>query len=87
VVRVLNQIYEVDFLGFSYGFRPKRSQHDVLDALWVGLMRKKVNWVLEGVTTGPASSSLLYFAVEPHILVLDVESPEVAPFPVEIGPS
>ena len=46
VVRVLNQIYEVDFLGFSYGFRPRRRQHDALDALWVGLMGKKVNWVL-----------------------------------------
>lgn len=52
VVRVLNQIYEVDFLGFSYGFRPKRSQHDALDALWVGLMRKKVNWVLDADIRG-----------------------------------
>src|SRR5229473_5461667 len=47
VVTVLNQIYEEDFLGFSYGFRPGRSQHDALDALWVGLIRKKVNWVLD----------------------------------------
>ncbi len=52
VVRVLNQIYEVDFLGFSYGFRPKRSQHDALDALWVGLMGKKVNWVLDADIRG-----------------------------------
>jgi RNA-directed DNA polymerase len=44
---VLNQIYEEDFLGFSYGFRPRRSQHDALDALWVGIMRKKVSWVLD----------------------------------------
>src|SRR5215475_4103631 len=44
---VLNQIYEEDFLGFSYGFRPGRSQHDALDALWMGIMRKKVNWVLD----------------------------------------
>ena len=42
VVRVLNHIYEEDFLGFSYGFRPERSQHDALDALTVGLRRKKV---------------------------------------------
>jgi hypothetical protein len=35
------------FLGFSYGFRPGRSQHDALDALWVGIMRKKVSWVLD----------------------------------------
>jgi group II intron reverse transcriptase/maturase len=47
VVTVLNQIYEVDFLGFSYGFRPGRSAHDALDALWMGIMGKKVNWVLD----------------------------------------
>jgi len=44
---VLNQIWEEDFRGFSYGFRPGRSQHDALDALWVGIARKKVNWVLD----------------------------------------
>ena len=44
---VLNQIWEEDFLGFSYGFRPGRSQHDALDALYVGITRKKVNWVLD----------------------------------------
>ncbi len=47
VVAVLNTIYEEDFLGFSYGFRPKRSQHDALDALIVGIQRKKVNWILD----------------------------------------
>jgi group II intron reverse transcriptase/maturase len=47
VVEVLNAIYEVDFLGFSYGFRPGRSPHDALDALAVGILRKKVNWVLD----------------------------------------
>ncbi len=47
VGRVLNQIWEEDFLGFSYGFRPGRSQHDALDALSVGIVRKKVNWVLD----------------------------------------
>ena len=47
VVTVLNEIYEEDFLGFSYGFRPERKQHDALDALVVGLKRKKVNWVLD----------------------------------------
>jgi RNA-directed DNA polymerase len=52
VVTVLNQIYEVDFLGFSYGFRPSRSQHDALDSLWMGLMRKKVNWVLDADIRG-----------------------------------
>jgi len=44
---VLNQVWEEDFLGFSYGFRPGRSQHDALDALWVGMVRKKVNWILD----------------------------------------
>jgi RNA-directed DNA polymerase len=52
VVTVLNQIYEEDFLGFSYGFRPRRSQHRALDALWVGIMRKKVNWVLDADIRG-----------------------------------
>jgi retron-type reverse transcriptase len=47
VVEVLNAIYEEDFLGFSYGFRPKRSPHQALDALAVGIMRKQVNWVLD----------------------------------------
>jgi group II intron reverse transcriptase/maturase len=47
VVEVLNAIYEVDFLGFSYGFRPRRSPHHALDALTAGIERKKVNWVLD----------------------------------------
>ena len=46
-VEVLNAIYETDFLGFSYGFRPGRSQHNALDALYTGLVTKKVNWVLD----------------------------------------
>ena len=47
VVTILNQIYEVDFKGFSYGFRPGRSPHQALDALSVGIHRKRVNWVLD----------------------------------------
>jgi group II intron reverse transcriptase/maturase len=47
VVEVLNAIYEEDFLGFSYGFRPGRGQHDALDALAVGISCMKVNWVLD----------------------------------------
>lgn len=47
VVTVLTSIYEADFLGFSYGFRPGRNQHQALDALWVGIHQKKVNWVLD----------------------------------------
>jgi len=47
VVEVLNAIYETDFLGFSYGCRPGRSPHDALDALAAGILRKKVNWVLD----------------------------------------
>jgi RNA-directed DNA polymerase len=47
VGKVLNQIWEEDFLGFSYGFRPGRGQHDALDALWVGIVRQKVNWILD----------------------------------------
>src|ERR1700686_3003699 len=49
---VLNQIYEETFLGFSYGFRPGRGQHNALDALWMGIMRKKVNWVLDADIRG-----------------------------------
>ena len=52
VVTILNQIYEVDFKGFSYGFRPGRSPHQALDALAVGLGRKKVNWVLDADIRG-----------------------------------
>ena len=44
---MLNAVYEEDFAGFSYGFRPGRSPHDALDALAVGILRKKVNWVLD----------------------------------------
>src|SRR5438876_4333191 len=47
VCGVLNAIYEEDFLGFSYGFRPKRSQHDALDALTVGIYSTKVNYIFD----------------------------------------
>jgi group II intron reverse transcriptase/maturase len=46
-VWVLNQIYEKDFHGFSYGFRPERSPHNALDAIWVGITQRKINWVLD----------------------------------------
>jgi RNA-directed DNA polymerase len=66
-VRVLNAIYETDFLGFSYGFRPKRSPHRALDALYVGLLTKKVNWVLDADITG-------YFdAIDRNMLVKFIE--------------
>src|SRR5437773_1312796 len=52
VATILNQIYEEDFLGFSYGFRPGRSQHDALDALSYGLLKKKVNYVLDADIRG-----------------------------------
>ena len=47
VVEVMNAIYETDFVNFSYGFRPGRSQHDALDALYAGLLTRKVNGVLD----------------------------------------
>ncbi len=47
VVEVLNAIYEQDFLGFSYGFRPGRGQHDALDALAFGITQRHVNWILD----------------------------------------
>jgi group II intron reverse transcriptase/maturase len=52
VVFVLEAIFEEDFLGFSYGFRPGRGQHDALDALHVGIYRKEVNWVLDADIQG-----------------------------------
>src|SRR6266705_4280470 len=47
-VTVMNGIYETDFLGFSYGYRPGKSPHNALDALYTGLLTRKVNWVLDG---------------------------------------
>jgi group II intron reverse transcriptase/maturase len=52
VVEVLNAIYEQDFVGFSYGFRPGRGQHDALDALAVGIESKAVNWILDADIKG-----------------------------------
>ncbi len=52
VKTVLEQIYEEDFLGFSYGFRPGRSYHNALDALYVGIEHRKVNWVLDADIRG-----------------------------------
>ena len=52
VAAVLEAIYEEDFVGFSYGFRPGRGQHDALDALHVGILRKRVNWVLDADIRG-----------------------------------
>jgi RNA-directed DNA polymerase len=47
VVAILTPIYEAEFLGFSYGFRPGRSQHDALDALAYGINARKINWILD----------------------------------------
>ena len=52
LVEVLNAIWEQDFLGFSYGFRPGRGQHDALDALAVGIGQRKVNWILDADIAG-----------------------------------
>jgi retron-type reverse transcriptase len=52
VVDVLGSIYETDFKGFSYGFRPGRSPHKALDALYIGIERKRVNWVLDADIRG-----------------------------------
>jgi RNA-directed DNA polymerase len=50
-VTVLNAIYEEDFIGVSYGFRPGRGAHDALDALVAGTVWKKVNWILDADPT------------------------------------
>jgi retron-type reverse transcriptase len=52
VVTILNEIYETDFRGFSYGFRPGRSPHQALDALSVGIQRKRVNWIVDADIRG-----------------------------------
>jgi retron-type reverse transcriptase len=54
-VTVLEAIYEQDFVGFSYGFRPGRGQHDALDALHAGIYRRQVNWVLDADIRGAHS--------------------------------
>jgi hypothetical protein len=54
---VLNAIYEEDFLGFSYGFRPGRGTQDALNALCVGIERKKVNWILEPTSDHSSTKS------------------------------
>ena len=66
-VEVMNAIYETDFLEFSYGFRPGRSQHNALDALYVGLLRGKVNWVLDLDIRG------FFDSIDPEWLVKFVE--------------
>jgi len=47
VAAILTPVYEAEFLGFSYGFRPERGQHDALDALAYGLGKRRINWVLD----------------------------------------
>jgi RNA-directed DNA polymerase len=69
-VTILNEIYEVDFRGFSYGFRPGRSPHQALDALSVGLHRKRVNWVLDADIRGFLDSASYYPLVTEKIRLL-----------------
>jgi len=70
-VEVLNAIYETDFLGFSYGFRPGRSQHDALDAVTVGIEKKKVKWVLDADIRG-------FFDTMNHDWVMEFVSHRIA---------
>jgi len=73
VVTILNQIYEVDFKGFSYGFRPGRSPHHALDALTVGIQRKRVNWVLDADIRG-------FFDNMSHEWTMKFRYPRLQPF-------
>ena len=76
VVTILNAIYEVDFKGFSYGFRPGRSPHQALDALDVGICRKRVSWILDGTSRGrsngkysdPRRRNGFYLASQPRAI-------------------
>jgi len=52
ICTVLNRVYETDFADFSYGFRENRSQHDALDALYVGITGRKINWILDADIKG-----------------------------------
>jgi len=67
VVALLTPIYEAEFLGFSYGFRPGRSQHDALDALAYGIKARKINWILD------ADISCFFDSLSPEWLVRFVE--------------
>lgn len=63
-VEVLNAVYETDFLGFSYGSRPGHNAHNALDALSVGIMRRKVNWVLDADIRGYFDGTCLAFVCQ-----------------------
>jgi hypothetical protein len=85
-VEVLSAIYETDFLGFSYGFRPGRSQHQALDALYTGLLTRKVNWVLDldikGFFDGLSHEWLVKF-VERRLITRWLPPPTVChPYPL-----
>ena len=67
VVAILTPIYEAEFLGFSYGFRPGRSQHDALDALAYGIKARKINWILD------ADITRFFDSLSPEWLVRFVE--------------
>jgi RNA-directed DNA polymerase len=67
VVAILTPIYEAEFLGFSYGFRPGRSQHDALDALAYGIQARKINWILD------ADISKFFDSLSPEWLIRFVE--------------
>ena len=67
-VKVLNAIYEEDFLGFSYGFRQGRGQHDALDAVWMGISTKPIRWILdsEELLAGHPADISAYFDTIDH---------------------
>jgi retron-type reverse transcriptase len=67
VATILNAVYEVDFKGFSYGFRPERSPHQALDALNVGICRKRVNWILDADTVACVPHSRVLRQHEPRL--------------------
>ncbi|HUQ63777.1 MAG TPA: reverse transcriptase domain-containing protein [Acidimicrobiales bacterium] len=71
VAAVLSAIYEEEFLGFSYGFRPGRGQHDALDALSVALQTKKVNYILDADIRG-------YFDTIDHAMLLQLVQDRVS---------
>jgi retron-type reverse transcriptase len=69
---ILECIYEQDFLGFSYGFRPERNQHQALDALYVGVTKRKVNWILDADIRGFFDNISHEFVFSPLALLVEV---------------
>ena len=87
-MHVLEAIYQEDFLGLSYGYRPGRGQHDALDALHAGIYRKQVNWVLarnSHTTVSAIGVQNRTKTVVPQQFMADLQRPEARQSVAEIS--